>query len=346
MGRVLQNKIAKTAAGILALGVGLLSAVLTACDGDSPKKEELLKKSVAPAAYEEQRKLALAVDSLGAFEGTVIIPPAESVSVHGKAVEGGVPAVVNFLRERKAGFNYIYKKYQAVKPGFEGSISLDVTVDVCGDVYSVTEISSTTGVPEFNGELKNSISRQKFPKTDQGHYTLSFTLVFVKDSSSLGKTVAGSVEIGLEGDSVAQGDAADSFVGGSSETGDSSINLFDSSLSPGGTRLILPSEKHIVVRGSVAGGVGAVRQFLAKNGEGLLHCYQKMLPRKEDAAGTITLDVTVDPGGSVSGVYVVSSNTNFVAMNNEVKNFVARLKFPPSVQGRYTVTVPLRFEKL
>ena len=71
------------------------------------------------------------------------------------------------------------KKFQKQNPGFEGSLSLDVTIDVCGDVVGMTEIASTTGYPRFNNEVKSSLSRQKYPKTTQGHYTLSFTLKFV-----------------------------------------------------------------------------------------------------------------------------------------------------------------------
>lgn len=169
---------------VLALCLGVAFACLIACGDGLPGSNLSEKQLVEPKAFTEQRQLASAVsvaDSLGSFAGTVVLPSEKEITLHGK-MTGGMPAFIKFLEERKTGLNYIYKKYQAIKPGFEGQISLDITVDVCGDVFSIAVISSTTDFPEFDTELKNSFLRQQFPKTDQGHYTLSFSLSFGKDA--------------------------------------------------------------------------------------------------------------------------------------------------------------------
>ncbi|MCF0221973.1 MAG: AgmX/PglI C-terminal domain-containing protein [Fibrobacter sp.] len=164
----------------MAFCLGLVSATLIAC-GDMNSENKASKGAAVPAGFAEQRMIVDAVDTLDSFTGGVILPKGSEVSLHGKKVTGGLPAIMKFLEERKTGLNYIYKKHQKVNFGFEGSITLDVTVDPCGDVSGIVEISSTTGVPEFNTEIKNSFSRQQFPKTDQGKYTVSIPLKFVKE---------------------------------------------------------------------------------------------------------------------------------------------------------------------
>ncbi|MCQ2090966.1 MAG: AgmX/PglI C-terminal domain-containing protein [Fibrobacter sp.] len=182
----------KKCAYAMALCLGLVSATLIAC-GDASIENKAHKGAAAvPAGFAEQRMLADAVDTLDSFKGGVILPLANEISLHGKEVIGGLEAVMTFLDERKNGLNYIYKKYQKVNPGFEGKITMDVTVDPCGDVSGIAEISSDTGVPEFNTEIKASLGRQKFPKTDQGHYTVSMTLAFANDLPAAGAPAAGA----------------------------------------------------------------------------------------------------------------------------------------------------------
>lgn len=171
------NKFAlKFACGLIAItGLILLGMLIT---GNFKKPRNIISDySVVPEGFAEQQKMASSNPS-DVFSGTVIMPTEEEIGVHGN-MEGGMNEIMKFMKARTTGLNYIYKKFQKQNPGFEGSISLDVTIDVCGDVSAMTEIASTTGVPQFNNEVKSSLSRQKYPKTTQGHYTLSFTLKFV-----------------------------------------------------------------------------------------------------------------------------------------------------------------------
>ncbi|SHK28764.1 hypothetical protein SAMN05720764_10172 [Fibrobacter sp. UWH5] len=171
------NKFAlKFACGLIFItGLTLLVLAIT---GNHKKPRNIVRDySVVPEGFAEQQKLANS-NSSESFTGTVIMPTIDEISVHGN-MEGGMAEIEKFMKDRTNGLNYIYKKFQKQNPGFEGSLSLDVTIDVCGDVVGMTEIASTTGYPRFNNEVKSSLSRQKYPKTTQGHYTLSFTLKFV-----------------------------------------------------------------------------------------------------------------------------------------------------------------------
>jgi len=174
------KRLTKNSAYVLVLLIGLVLTAYFALKNDKTPKNVVTDYSVVPEAYAEHRLLAEPDDTLHMASGSVILPPEDKITLHG-TMNGGMSEFMTFLEERKPGLNYIYKKYQKLRPGFEGSITYDITIDVCGDVYSITEIASTTGFPRFNVEIKNTLSRQKYPKTVQGHYTLSFTLAFSKE---------------------------------------------------------------------------------------------------------------------------------------------------------------------
>jgi len=179
------KRLTKNSVYVLILLMGIALTAFFALKNDNTPKNVVPDYSVVPAAYAEHRMLSEPADTLNMASGTVILPSEDKITLHG-TMTGGMPEFMKFLEERKPGLNYIYKKFQKLRPGFEGSITFDITIDVCGDVYSMAEIASTTNFPRFNVEIKNSLSRQKFPKTVQGHYTLSFTLAFSKDEPKEG----------------------------------------------------------------------------------------------------------------------------------------------------------------
>lgn len=304
----------KKCAYVLALCVGLVSATLIACGNDPLESKPKQKASAAPVAFTEQRKLA-AANTSDDFKGGVILPKADEVTLHGKEVTGGLPAVMTFLDERQTGLNYIYKKFSALKPGFEGEMTLDITVDVCGDVKNITEISSTTENPQFNTEIKNSLAKQKYPTTDQGNYTISLSLTFVKDLNPESGDVPSKENSGAESPKA----------------------------QPKGPHVVLPAKKDVIVQGKIAGGAPALLKFLEKHSSLVNNIYNKALKSNSGIAGQLSLNVTVDPGGDIFRIFVDSTTTGSASFDLTLKNSIARWKFPDSEQGRYTVIFPLTF---
>lgn len=305
----------KKCAYVLALCMGLVSATLIACGNDPLEGKPKQKATSAPAAFTEQRKLA-AANTNDDFAGGVVLPKAEEVALHGKEVTGGLPAIMTFLDERQTGLNYIYKKYSALKPGFEGEMTLDITVDVCGDVKNITEISSTTNYPQFNTEIRNSLAKQKYPKTDQGHYTISLSLTFVKDLNPQAETA--------QADSVKVDSGAEKAL-------------------PKGPHIVLPAKKDVIVQGKIAGGASSLLKFLDKQSNLINNIYNRALKSDSTIAGKLTLNVTVDPGGDIFRIFVDATTTGSASFDLKLKNSIARWKFPDSEQGRYTVIFPLTF---
>lgn len=166
-----------------AIGIGaaviVCLVVLVIVEMVKSPRDLSLEYTVAPDGYIEQN-ISYTDAALDSIAGVVILPSERDIRVHGH-MKGGMPELMKILQERSVGLTYIYKKYLKIRPGFEGSLSMDFTVDVCGDVTSKVEISSSTGFPRFNQEIINTLGRQKFPTTEQGRYTLSFTLKFSKE---------------------------------------------------------------------------------------------------------------------------------------------------------------------
>ena len=58
------------------------------------------------------------------------------------------------------------------KPGFQGKVTLKFTIAPGGEVISISIASSTTGYGEFDGEIKNAVSRTIFEgsQTNKGRW--------------------------------------------------------------------------------------------------------------------------------------------------------------------------------
>lgn len=162
--------------------MSLLFAGVTACDDESAQKKFSQDSTVVPEGFVEHQQL-LDADTLQSFSGSVFFPQEKNVTFHGNIVDG-MDEFMKLMHERENGLNYIYKQYYKLNPGFEGNLSFDITIDVCGDVTSIVVISSTTEYPKFDQEVKNFLSHQKYPKTTQGHYTVSFSLKFAKKATN------------------------------------------------------------------------------------------------------------------------------------------------------------------
>ena len=61
---------------------------------------------------------------------------------------------------------------------FQGKVTLKFTIAPGGEVISISIASSTTGYGEFDGEIKNAVSRWKFSKVKSGNTTVTIPFTF------------------------------------------------------------------------------------------------------------------------------------------------------------------------
>jgi len=74
---------------------------------------------------------------------------------------------------RQLDLDRIYIKYLKLKPGFRGKVTLKFTINCTGEIIGgVRIVSSTTGYPEFDNEIKDCVSKWKWKyKYNMGNTT-------------------------------------------------------------------------------------------------------------------------------------------------------------------------------
>ena len=86
--------------------------------------------------------------------------------------------IMKVVRQRTPGLRHIYNKFLKKKPGFNGKVTLKFTIAPGGEIISISIASSTTGYGEFDGEVKNAVSRWKFSKVKSGNTTVTIPFTF------------------------------------------------------------------------------------------------------------------------------------------------------------------------
>lgn len=98
----------------------------------------------------------------------------EIVIVEGRRED--VPAVLKTVRQRFPGMRHIYNKFLKKKPGFDGTVVLNIKINWDGIVENAEITSSTTGYEEFDEELRKAVCRWTFgEKRVRGTFKIPFT---------------------------------------------------------------------------------------------------------------------------------------------------------------------------
>ncbi len=86
--------------------------------------------------------------------------------------------IMKVVRQRTPGLRHIYNKYLKHKPGFQGKVTLKLTIAPDGEIISISVASSTTRYGEFDNEVKAAVSRWKFSKAKSGNTTVTIPFTF------------------------------------------------------------------------------------------------------------------------------------------------------------------------
>ncbi|UCH77530.1 MAG: TonB family protein [Candidatus Coatesbacteria bacterium] len=86
--------------------------------------------------------------------------------------------IARIVNQRKAGIEYIYKKYLKTNPTMEGKIVVRFTIAASGAVTACSTVSSTMGNPAMEAEVCARIMTWRFPPIDAGDVTVVYPFVF------------------------------------------------------------------------------------------------------------------------------------------------------------------------
>jgi TonB family protein len=88
-------------------------------------------------------------------------------------------SILRVVRQHMPGLRHTYNKYLKKAPGFKGKIHIRFEIAPSGSVVSVKIVSSTTGVAEFDYEVKNKVRRWRFdPITDKHNDVVTIPFTF------------------------------------------------------------------------------------------------------------------------------------------------------------------------
>ena len=111
-------------------------------------------------------------------KGNIKTPSARDIDMGAGGGSRSAADIMKVVRQRTPGLRHIYNKFLKKKPGFQGKVTLKFTIAPGGEVISISIASSTTGYGEFDGEIKNAVSRWKFSKVKSGNTTVTIPFTF------------------------------------------------------------------------------------------------------------------------------------------------------------------------
>ena len=111
-------------------------------------------------------------------KGTIKTPSERDIDMGAGGGSRSAADIMKVVRQRTPGLRHIYNKFLKKKPGFQGKVTLKFTIAPGGEVISISIASSTTGYGEFDGEIKNAVSRWKFSKVKSGNTTVTIPFTF------------------------------------------------------------------------------------------------------------------------------------------------------------------------
>ena len=111
-------------------------------------------------------------------KGSIKTPSERDIDMGAGGGSRSAADIMKVVRQRTPGLRHIYNKFLKKKPGFSGKVTLKFTIAPGGEIISISIGSSTTGYGEFDGEIKNAVSRWKFGKVESGNTTVRIPFTF------------------------------------------------------------------------------------------------------------------------------------------------------------------------
>jgi len=111
-------------------------------------------------------------------KGSIKTPSERDIDMGAGGGSRSAADIMKVVRQRTPGLRHIYNKFLKKKPGFQGKVTLKFTIAPGGEIISIAIASSTTGYGEFDGEIKNAVSRWKFSKVKSGNTTVTIPFTF------------------------------------------------------------------------------------------------------------------------------------------------------------------------
>jgi TonB family protein len=89
-------------------------------------------------------------------------PSASDIDMGQESGQRSTESILRVIRQHTPGLRHTYNKYLKTSPGFKGKITLKFAIAPSGSIVELTIVGSTTGVSEFDQEIRDKVRTWKF----------------------------------------------------------------------------------------------------------------------------------------------------------------------------------------
>ena len=111
-------------------------------------------------------------------KGNIKTPSARDIDMGAGGGSRSAADIMKVIRQRTPGLRHIYNKFLKKKPGFQGKVTVRLTIAPGGEVISISVVSSTTGYGEFDDQIKSAVGNWTFSKVKSGNTTVTIPFTF------------------------------------------------------------------------------------------------------------------------------------------------------------------------
>lgn len=89
-------------------------------------------------------------------------PSASDIDMGQESGQRSTESILRVIRQHTPGLRHTYNKYLKTNPGFKGKVTLKFAIAPSGSIVELTIMGTTTGVSEFDQEVRNKVRTWRF----------------------------------------------------------------------------------------------------------------------------------------------------------------------------------------
>ncbi len=89
-------------------------------------------------------------------------PSASDIDMGQESGARSTESILRVIRTHTPGLRHTYNKYLKTNPGFKGKVTMKFTIAPSGSIIELVVVASTTGVSDFDSEIRDQIKSWKF----------------------------------------------------------------------------------------------------------------------------------------------------------------------------------------
>jgi len=89
-------------------------------------------------------------------------PSASDIDLGQESGQRSTESILRVIRQHTPGLRHTFNKFLKLNPGFKGKVTLKFTIAPSGAIVDLAVVSSTTGVPDFDKDVRDKVKTWRF----------------------------------------------------------------------------------------------------------------------------------------------------------------------------------------